>query len=185
MLRRLFSRSADAEQRLRQVMDEHHDFVWRSLRRLGVRDADTDDATQEVFLIFAKRLEEVSAELTRAFLFGTAVRVASNRRRGHRRSPEEPAVSLDQLSAPGLDPEELSALSLARAQLQEILDAMSLEQRAVFVLCELEELTAPAAAELLAVPVGTVSSRLRGAREVFQGAVHRLGLARGQRRSRP
>lgn len=184
MFGRLFSRSADAEQRVRQVMHEHHDFVWRSLRRLGVRHADTDDATQEVFLIFAKRLEEVTAELTRAFLFGTATRVASNRRRGSRRAPEEPVSSLEQLSAPGLDPEELSALALARVQLQEILDVMSLEQRAVFVLCELEELTAPAAAELLAVPVGTVSSRLRGAREVFQSAVHRLGLARGRQRSK-
>jgi RNA polymerase sigma-70 factor (ECF subfamily) len=185
VLGRLFSRSKNADQRLREVMHEHHDFVWRSLRRLGVREADTDDATQEVFLIFAKRLEEVTVELTRAFLFGTASRVASNRRRGRQRLPEEPLSSIHQLSAPSLDPEELSELSLARAQLQGILEAMSLEQRTVFVLCDLEELTAPAAAELLAVPVGTVSSRLRGAREVFRSAVHRLGVARRQRRSGP
>ncbi len=174
MFERLFSKGADAERRVRAVMHEQYDFVWRSLRRLGVRHADTDDATQEVFLVFAKRLERVTPELERAFLFGTAVRIASNRRRQSRRSPEEPALGLDDVCAPGLSPEELSGLSRARRQLQEIMEGMSMEQRAVFVLCELEELTAPAAAELLALPVGTVSSRLRGARQVFSQAVQRL-----------
>ena len=74
----------------------------------------------------------------------------------------------------GLGPEELAELSNARALLQDILDEMSLEFRSVFVLAELEELSAPQIADLLEIPVGTVSSRLRSARESFRGAVRRL-----------
>lgn len=180
----MFSTSAAGELRIRQVMGEHYGFVWRSLRRLGVSDADTDDAAQEVFLIFARRQQDVTPERTRAFLFGTAVRIASNRRRGRRRSPEEPLPEIEELSAHGGSPEELSELSGARRQLQSILEGMTLEQRAAFMLCELEELTAPAAAELLAVPVGTVNSRLRAAREVFHAALRRLDGARGVLRSK-
>ena len=86
------------------------------------------------FRVFAKRLERVTPALERAFLFGTAVRIASNRRRQSRRSPEDLGLGLDELCAPGLSPEELSGLSRARRQLQEIMDGMTEEQRAVFVL---------------------------------------------------
>jgi RNA polymerase sigma-70 factor (ECF subfamily) len=41
-------------------------------------------------------------------------------------------------------------------------------------LCELEELTVAAAAELLEVPIGTATSRLRAARFHFNDAVQRL-----------
>jgi RNA polymerase sigma-70 factor (ECF subfamily) len=42
--------------RLARLVQDHHVFVWRSLRRLGVPVADVDDATQKVFLIAARRL---------------------------------------------------------------------------------------------------------------------------------
>jgi RNA polymerase sigma-70 factor (ECF subfamily) len=55
----------------------------------------------------------------------------------------------------------------------------------VFMLAELEELSAPEIADLLDIPVGTVSSRLRAAREAFRGAVRRLAqqeVFKGRRR---
>jgi RNA polymerase sigma-70 factor (ECF subfamily) len=180
---RLFSSGGAEERRLREIMQAQHDFVWRSLKRLGVPSADTDDAVQEVFMILARRLHEVMLDRERSFLFGTAVRVASNHRRSRRRSPEAPADELEEIHATDLNPEELSALSNARRQLQEILDAMSAEQRSVFVLCELEELTVAAAAELLGLPLGTVSTRLRSARELFRKAAHRLEARRPAQRS--
>ncbi len=153
----------------------HFDFVWRSLRRLGLSVPDADDATQEVFLIASRKLSSIAEGSERPFLFGTALRVASTRRRSLRRRREELADAIDEhdeQSAPG--PERLTELARARTQLHEILADMSLELRAPFVLFELEELTVPQIAELLGLPIGTVSSRLRTAREEFHASVRRL-----------
>lgn len=169
-------RTGDPESRLRRLMIAHFDFVWRSLRRLGLLGADADDGTQEVFLIVSRKLSEIALGSERQYLFATAVRVASTRRRTLRRRREDPHPGLEEQeqerSAPS--PERLAELARARQQLQEILDGMNLEQRAIFILFELEELTVPQIASTLALPIGTVSSRLRAAREYFQEAVRRL-----------
>ena len=169
-------RTVSQEARLRSLMTAHFDFVWRNLRRLGLLGPDADDGTQEVFLVVSRKLAEIALGSERQFLFATAVRVAATRRRTLRRRREDPHPSLEdqeqERSAPG--PERLAEMARARHQLQEILDGMNLEQRAVFILFELEELTVPQIAGTLAIPVGTVSSRLRAARESFRDAVHRL-----------
>jgi RNA polymerase sigma-70 factor (ECF subfamily) len=173
-----FSMSGARAKRLKALVDQHFDFVWRSLRRLGVPAADSDDASQEVFLVAARRLDQIVAERERGFLFATAVRVASTFRRTVRRHPEEPAAELDEVQSLGKSPEELSELSRARPLLQGILDAMPIEQRTVFILAELEELESPEVAELLELPLGTVYSRLRSAREMFQSAGGRVRAGR-------
>jgi RNA polymerase sigma-70 factor (ECF subfamily) len=168
-----YFRDRGVERRLRDLMGEHHDFIWRNLRRLGVPQTDVDDAAQEVFLVLAKKLSSVSPGRERAFLLGTALRVASNFRRKKR--PLLPEHSLtDEAPDAGFSPEELRELLLARQRLDEILDGLPEEQRTVFVLCELEQLTVQAAAELLDVPVGTATSRLRAARQLFNAAIERL-----------
>jgi RNA polymerase sigma-70 factor (ECF subfamily) len=169
-----FPLSAAREARFRELVEQHFSFVWRGVRRLGVAPGDVDDAAQEVFLVAARRLDDFTPDRERAFLFGTAVRVAATRRRSARRHPEELDADSDARSMDGLDPEELAELARARPLLQEILDGMSEELRAVFVLSELEELAVREIAELLGVPQGTVSSRLRAAREKFHADVKRL-----------
>ncbi len=175
-IRLLTSRRADAaERRLTALMQQHFDLVWRSLRRFGLSGADADDAAQEVFLIASRKLDSIASGSERAFLFGTALKVASTRRRTLRRRPELADAELDdhdEPSAPG--PERLTQLSQARELLQAVLDDMSLELKAPFVLFELEEQSVPQIAELLGLPLGTVSSRLRAARAEFQAAVRRL-----------
>jgi len=170
----------EGEARLRRLMDGYFDFVWRSLRRLGLTNADADDATQEVFLIASRKLSAIVPESEKRFLFATALRVASTKRRTVRRRKEEPRSWLgdDELepererSQPG--PDRLAELSRAREELDQIMNGMELEQRAVFVLYELEELTVPEIASTLQIPIGTVSSRLRTAREKFEQALRRL-----------
>lgn len=166
--------------RIRALMKAHFDFVWRSLRRLGLAPADADDGAQEVFVVASRKLSTIEPATEKRFLFATALRVASTRRRGQRRRREEPRSWLDE-EEPASDleqnepgPERLTELSQARRDLNEILDAMKLEQRAVFVLYELEEMTVPEIASLLDLPLGTVSSRLRLAREEFDGSLRRL-----------
>jgi RNA polymerase sigma-70 factor (ECF subfamily) len=136
--------------------------------------ADADDAAQEVFLIAARRLDDILAEAERSFLFTTALRVASTRRRALRRRREDARPNFDNETAADLDPEQLSSLRQARALLDGILDQMDPDARLVFVLFEMERLTGPAIADLLQIPVGTVSTRLRRAREVFQTAAARI-----------
>jgi RNA polymerase sigma-70 factor (ECF subfamily) len=162
------------EQRLQQLVREHFRFVRRSLRRLGLESADADDAAQEVYLVAARRLDAIQPQAEKAFLFSTAVRVASTRRRTLRRRREQAQASFEHESSLAPDPEEHTSLLQARRLLDEILDDMDDEARAVFVLFELEHLSGPEVAELLEIPVGTVNSRLRRAREVFRSAAARL-----------
>ena len=161
-------------QRLGQLIEQYHAFVWRMVRRLGISGADTDDVVQEIFLVLARRLGDVEPYSERAFLVSTALRVVSSWRRRGRRRPEDFVASFDTCEAAGLDPEELSHLASARPLLQEALDSLSLELRTVFVLYELEELTIPSIAELLHIPRGTTSWRLKMARQAFEKAARRL-----------
>jgi RNA polymerase sigma-70 factor (ECF subfamily) len=162
-------------QPFQQLVERNIDFVWRTLRRLGVPDAEVDDATQQVFLTASAKLAQIRPGKERSFLIAVTMRVASHARRAnqrrvavHQRLSESP-VDL----AP--DPEHLTQRLQARALLDRVLDEMTPEVRVVFVLFELEELTVDQIAELLSLPRGTAATRLRRARVVFQEAAKKLG----------
>ena len=165
------ARAADA--RLRALVEGQYDFIWRSLRRLGVPDTDTDDCSQQVFLVASRKLDDILPGCERAFLFSTAMRVASDARRSRQRR-REVFEDVDEPHDPAPNPEQIAEQKRARALLDEVLDSLPMELRAVFVLFELEELPSADIAEVLAIPIGTVASRLRRAREEFQRIVARL-----------
>jgi RNA polymerase sigma-70 factor (ECF subfamily) len=165
--------------RLRGMVDANLDFIWRSLRRLGVSANDADDCAQQVFMVAARRLDSIREGSERAFLFSTAMRVASDARRARMRRREVPSDDdLPERSDPGPSPDEIVDRQRARALLDEVLEAMPMDLRAVFVLFELEELGTPEIAKLLEIPVGTAASRLRRAREEFQTIVGRMRARR-------
>jgi len=166
--------------KLRALREEHFEFLWRSLRRLGVPEADVDDAVQQVFLVAARREIQPGAE--RSFLFATALRVASHARRTLRRRRESGDEVPEQTDATP-SPEELLDQRRARALLDEVLESLALDVRAVFILFELEEMTVVEIAAMLDIPPGTASSRLRRGREQFQQAVARIRATQAQRRS--
>src|ERR1044071_8184717 len=87
--------TVSARERLVRLVDEELDFVWRSLRRLGVPEAAVDDAAQQVWLVVAKKLAHIAPDRERALLFGTSIRVASDVRRAlaRRREIHEPAYA--------------------------------------------------------------------------------------------
>jgi RNA polymerase sigma-70 factor (ECF subfamily) len=165
--------------RLRALIDRHFDFVWRAARRLGLHAADADDVAQDVFIVAARRLDEVEPDRERSFLFGTLLRVAATRRRSDSRRREDLVDTVEAHRDVGLDPEELNELMSVRPLLQEILDGLPAAQHAVFVLYEMEELSLPEIADALGVPPGTVASRLRAARESFRTAARRLQVREG------
>lgn len=177
-----FSTGAGAAEkaRLRGMLDRHFDAVWCSLRRLGVAETELDDCAQQVFVVASRKLDRIADGCERAFLLGTAVHVASHARRAQKRRrevPEPEDAGVDRTD-PGLLPDEVLEQKRLREMLDAVLAAMPEELRAVIVLFEIEEIPAPQIAALLGIPVGTVASRLRRAREELQRGSARLGAAR-------
>jgi RNA polymerase sigma-70 factor (ECF subfamily) len=164
--------AAAADARLRSIVDRHYSFLWRTLRYLGVPDGATDDAAQQVLCILARRLSDVRPDAEMAFLFSTALRVASEARRESRRRPPMVAVNVDTCSAPAT-PEDLLDERRAHEVLREILEALPIDLRAIFILFEIEELTQVEIASLTGLAQGTVASRIRRAREKFRELVRR------------
>ena len=156
-----------------RLVHDHLDFVWRVLRRLGLSPSDADDGAQQVFMVAARRLDELPAGKERTFLYGTARRVAANARRARRRRKEAGVELLDALGSKGAAPDELVELRRAAALLDELLEGLPEQLRRVLVLAELEDATVRTIAELEGLPEGTTASRLRRAREVFAGLLRR------------
>ena len=165
---------AGAGVRARALVSDHFDFVWRLLRRLGVPEADVDDTAQQVFIVGTRRLADIAPGNERTFLYGTALRVAATTRRNLRRRERfiqsVPGEADTETRTPHEELERRRALRF----LDQVLRALDDEQRVVFVLCEIEELTAPQVADIVGIPVGTVASRLRRGRVAFAAEIKRL-----------
>jgi RNA polymerase sigma-70 factor, ECF subfamily len=161
------------QRRFHEMVTGQLDFIWRCLRRMGIPAGDVDDAAQQVFLVASSKLSSIAPGSERSFLFATASRIAANARRAvHRRDEAHRHLAHhDPEHTPS--PEELTDQLRARALMDRVLVDMPEELREAFVLFELEELSVSEVAEILAVPIGTVGSRLRRAREDFQERVHR------------
>ena len=160
-------------------MDDHYDFVWRTVRFLGIPELTAEDAAQQVFCVVARKLGQIEVGFEMAFLFSTASRVASEARRAARSRPVAGDEDVEAIAGHGPAPDEIVEQGRARAALQELVEAMPDELRMVFVLYEIEELTIPEIAGMIGVPVGTAASRLRRAREEFEGALKRRRAAEG------
>lgn len=159
----------------REVYDEYFRFAWRSIRRLGVRESDVADAVQDVFLVVHRKLPEFEGRSkVSTWLFGICMRVASDRRRlAHERRRSDDEASFLEAADPDADVAAEVERKQGMAILNALLSALPDEQRAVFVAFELEAMSGEDIAESLEVPLGTVYSRLRLAREAFRKAVAR------------
>jgi RNA polymerase sigma-70 factor (ECF subfamily) len=155
--------------RLRKAFEQHFAGVWRFLRRLGVPADRIDDAAQHAFLVALEALPRIVPGCERAFLYATAVRIAHGHRRRIEREVATIDVELGSSSLPSAD--ELTDQKRARELLDRLLEQIELDARAVFVLFEIEGFTLPEIADLLRLPLGTATSRLRRARERFQALV--------------
>jgi RNA polymerase sigma-70 factor, ECF subfamily len=155
--------------RLEQIFNDHHATVWRALRRRGLPPEAAEDATQETFLLAAERLDDIPPDRERSFLIGAALRVAHTL--GRKTVRWELDEDMDQRLSANRDTGE----TRADAQLCElVLSKVDPELGEVFVLYEIEGLTSPEIAELLEIPLGSVASRLRRAREQFRAAAERV-----------
>lgn len=174
------TRTSDSS-RVRGLFKKHYDGIWRLLRRFGISSVQADDAAQQVFLVLAERVTDVREGSEWAFLYGTALRVATSFRRTNRREVPTPETDTD-CTLPR--PDELTDRRQARVVLDWALAQLDPELRAVFILYELEEFTTPEIAQLQGIALGTAASRLRRARERFRELLQEFESGRHPGRSK-
>lgn len=173
-------RPPTTRERLDAAYLEHHEAIWRTVRRLGVSPEVAADATQQAYLIAAERVETIFLGSEKAFLYSTALRSARGIERKNRSAElvEEPDAIHNALGGPSGD---VTTRHAAADFLGRLLGRMDPALVAIFVLYELEGFSSPEIAEIVGVPLGTVASRLRRARAKFK----RAALALEQVKTRP
>jgi RNA polymerase sigma-70 factor (ECF subfamily) len=170
-----------------ELYETYFSFAWRSARRLGTPQASIDDVVQEIFVVIHRRLPSFEARSSvKTWVFGIVLNVVRSHRR---RLREKHPYALQASSGP--DPESLSDRSpgphecATRAEaarlVERLLDALDEDKREVFALAELEQMSAPEIAGALELPVNTVYSRLRLARQEFAAAAARYRARDGWR----
>jgi len=158
----------------------HFDFVWRVARSLGVPASGVDDAVQDVFLTVHRRLSEFEGRASmRTWIYAITYRTAQNHRRRSQRQRCDALLEEPLADSPG----PVEQLDSARAGqfVMQFLEGVSGEKRDVFVLCVLEELSAPEVAEILGVKLNTIYSRLRLVRADFRAALERVAAGEAGR----
>jgi RNA polymerase sigma-70 factor (ECF subfamily) len=171
---------APGEVTFRSVFDGEFDYVWTSLRRLGVRESDLEDVAQDVFVKVHRQFDDYDrSRPIRPWLFAFAARSASDWRRmarhrlevlGHREEPAAKTPSADVALATAED-----ADLVLRA-----LEYVDADRRDVFILYELDECPMKEIVRSIGIPLFTGYSRLRLARKEFAAAVRLLRRTRGE-----
>jgi RNA polymerase sigma-70 factor (ECF subfamily) len=179
-------RSEQGPSSFAEAFRRHYALVHRMLGVYGVDDALLDDAAQDVFLVVHRRWHDYDGRTAfRSWLLGIVRRVASSYRRAGRRLRDR----LERWTTPP-QPPSIEVRLVQRETLDGIraaIDSLGTRQREVFVLAELEGLTAPEIAETLGIKLNTVYSRLRVARDRFRTALaqQRERVERGGHDVRP
>ncbi len=161
------------------VVAEHGPYIWRVLRRLGVRPSDIEDVWQETFIVVHRKLGafEGRSQL-RTWLSAIAVRVASDyRSRAHRRR-EQATDEVPDGGAAASQHDDLVEQE-RRALLDKLIAELKPEQREVIVLYEFAELPMQEVAEALGCPLQTAYSRLHAGRKALEQAARRESARRG------
>ncbi|MEM9462278.1 MAG: sigma-70 family RNA polymerase sigma factor [Myxococcota bacterium] len=162
---------------LGELYREHAGFVWRLARHLGAPSADLDDIVHDAFLIAHRRRHDFDpSRPPRNWLFGITNNLVMRARTGQRRAASRlrPVPSDDMPGdQPGAD--EIVQRAEGYALLEGFLTTLPAPQRDVFVLHDLESMSAPQVADTLGVKLNTVYSRLRLARKRFGRFATRLG----------
>jgi RNA polymerase sigma-70 factor, ECF subfamily len=163
-----------------QLYDEHVDFVWRSARRLGVDELGADDVVQQTFLVVHRRLAGFEGRSSvRTWIFSILLRVVQEHRRSLRRkSPHAREAPVDPDLLPdgstGSNPHEALVRAEASRTIDVLLDSLDGDKRVVFVMAELEEMSADEISQVTGLDRQAVYSRLRAARNDFERAAERM-----------
>jgi RNA polymerase sigma-70 factor, ECF subfamily len=156
------------------LYEGYFSFVWRALRHLGVPGYALEDGAQEVWMVVHRRLADFEwRSSVRTWLFGIALNVARNRRRGARRAPEMQPLP-EQVMSARPDPEGVRAGQEAWHKLERFLDTLDEQRRSVFVCSLLEQLSAAETAEATGLDVASVYHQVRRLRQAFRAYLDQL-----------
>lgn len=162
---------------LGEVYDQHHEAVRAFASRLTGDTSIAEDLVHEVFVALPRVIKRFQGESTlRSFLTGVVI----NHARHHVRSASRRRAVLTKVGREP-SPESLSPESSASGQafltvLNRALDALPLDQRVAFVLCDVEERTAGEAAAIAGAPEATMRTRLFHARKKLRAALEQEGI---------
>jgi RNA polymerase sigma-70 factor, ECF subfamily len=159
------------------IYRQYFDFVWSSVRHLGIGAEAIDDVVQDAFIVIHAKLHTIEQpESLRSWIYGVVRRTASGYRRNRKVRDGSGLPLVDSDMAHGsvtTTPLDLVEHNADLKLLSSLLAEIDEPKREVFVLSEIQELTMPEIAEALQIPVNTAYSRLRAARAAFEA-----GLAR-------
>jgi RNA polymerase sigma-70 factor (ECF subfamily) len=157
-----------------ELCTQYFEFVWKCARAFGSKSDEIDDVVQDVFLVVQRRHADLKAErLARSWIYSITRRVVSSQRRQRRERDSRSAPDVDSLRSQAQSPLAAAEHSLEVRLLSALLDGLDERKREVFVLSEILEMNAREIAETIGVPINTVYSRLRAAREEFDVAAQR------------
>jgi RNA polymerase sigma-70 factor (ECF subfamily) len=165
-----------APQSVVDLYQAHAQFVWRRLQQMGVHTSDLEDALQEVFVVAFRNWANFDPNRAkpRTWLFGIGLNVARNFNRGQRRREAHIDRDAEPHAEPTvLTPEDALCRRQSQGLLEQVLGELPIEHRTTFVLFELEGMSGMEIAEQMAVPEGTVRSRLYHARKHLEAALAR------------
>ena len=164
----------------RTVYESYFSFVWRYAANRGVPPMAIDDVVQEVFVVVHHRLTSFEGRSSlRTWLGGVCRNVLRDylRKRGNQKTGD----SLDdqmEIRSEGIGPAEALDRKVAVELVDELLEQMTELQREVFILCDIEQLSAVEVAEMLGVNENTLRTRLRAGRQVFNAGLTRYRAKR-------
>jgi RNA polymerase sigma-70 factor (ECF subfamily) len=167
------ARPAAAPLPFRRIFDENVVAVGRTLRYLGVAEADLTDAAQEVFLVVDRRYGEFEGRAALStWIHEICIRVAMdrNRRRKRRREevvPDPPEVGVEADQHASLERGE------ARVLVMRLLEQLDDRQRQIIVLHEIERLPMRQVAEIAGIPLQTAYTRRATALERMRDLIDR------------
>jgi RNA polymerase sigma-70 factor (ECF subfamily) len=161
-------------QSFRQIFDEHGAAVGRTLRYLGVREADLTDAAQDVFLVVDRRYVEFEGRSRLGtWIRQICIRVALSYRRRERRRREDVVADPPERT---LEPEQHTDAERRqqREVLTRLLDMLDDDLRMIIVLHEIERLPMREVAQAVGCPLQTAYSRRNAALEKLRDELARF-----------
>lgn len=155
-------------------------YVLRLLARLGVKESEREDLAQEVFLLVSQRLNTFDPDKPlRPWLFAFVFRVASNHRR-----LRHSKIQFEEIDQNQPDPAASESAFETKQQQDlviEVLQTIPFDRRTALIMHDIDGFEGAQIAEILSIPLNTVYSRIRVAREEFTASLHRLQTKGGRR----
>jgi RNA polymerase sigma-70 factor, ECF subfamily len=168
------------------LYDQWFDDVSRWVRALGAREADREDLVQDIFMVVHRRLADFDGQNVAGWLY----RIAGRKVRDHRRLLwvkhlfGSKSLPLSEVMLQGRQsPLDELETKQKRELLERLLDKLNADQRAAFVLFEIEGNSGEEIAKLQGVPINTVWARIHKARKKLQDQADRFDKRQSSGRS--